>query len=66
MSRRTRRLEEFVEHSHNGDADDQERAKFDGQFLLHLLDVAFQFSFGDLKLSPDCLKVGLNFVNVVL
>ena len=66
MSGRTRRLEEFVEQSHNGDADDQERAEFDGQFLFHFLDVAFQFSFGHLKFGPDGLKVGLNFVNVML
>ena len=65
MARRTRRLEEFVEHGQNGDADDQQRAEFDGQFLFHLLDVAFQFSFGDLKFGPDCLKVGLDFVNVM-
>ena len=30
-----------------------------GEFLFHLLDIAFQFSSGN-------LKVGLNFVNVVL
>ena len=66
MSRRTRRLEEFIEHGQNGDADDQQHAEFDVQFLFHLLDVAFQFSFGGLKFGPDYLKVGLNFVNVVL
>ena len=63
---RTRCLKEFVEHGHNGDADDQERDKFDGQFLFHLLDVAFQFGFGDLKFDSDCLKIGLDFINVVL
>ena len=59
MSGRTRRSEEFVEQGHNGDADDQQRAELDGEFLFHFLDVAFQFSSGN-------LKVGLDFVNVVL
>ena len=66
MSGWTRRLEEFVEHGHNGDADDQQRAEFDGQFLFHLLDAAFQFGFGGLKFGLDYLKVGLDLVNVVL
>ena len=63
---RTRRLEESVKHGQNGDTNDQEYAEFDGQFLLHLLDVAFQFIFGDLKFGPDYFKVGLDFVNVML
>ena len=71
------RLEEFVKQGHNGDADDQQCAEFDGQFLFHLLDVAFQFSSGDLKIGldfvnivlqfgPDLLKVGLDLLNGML
>ena len=42
--------EEFVEHRQNGDADDHDGAEFDGQFLLHFLDIAFQFAFVGFKL----------------
>ena len=72
-----RRLEEFVKHSQNSDADNQERAAFDGQLVFHFLNVALQFRFGGLKFGSDrlnivlqfgldLLKVGLDFVNVVL
>ena len=67
-----RRSEELVEYGHKGDADDQQRTELDGQFLFHLLDVAFQFGFGDLKFvfegefkgffsNQTFIKVGLLF-----
>ena len=60
------RLEELVEHGHNGDADDQQHAEFDGQFLFHLLDVAFQFLDIAFQFNSGDLKVGLDFVYVML
>ena len=60
------RSEELVEHRQNCNTDDHDYAEFDGELLFHLLDVAFQFGFGYLKLmlqfGLDLLKVGLDLL----